>query len=114
MRHPRRADGAGPVVHVRGTISTPNPATLLNPFVEATHKHLAGAGVKAVEVDLRDLEFCNSSGFKSFIHWIQLIQALGEPQRHKLRFKVNPARKWQKTSLLALSCFAVDLTEIVV
>ncbi len=102
-----------PVVQLKGTISTVNPASILNPFVDAAHKELSAAGVKHIDVDLRDLEFCNSSGFKSFIYWIQLIQKLPAPQQYKLRFKTNPQRRWQKTSLLALSCFAVELTEIV-
>ena len=106
-------EAGAPIVQLKGTISTQNPATLLNPFVDGAHKELCGAAVKHVDIDLRDLEFCNSSGFKSFIYWIQLIQKLPKPQQYKLRFKVNPQRRWQKTSLLALSCFAVDLTEIV-
>ncbi len=107
------SEGGAPVVQLKGTISTANPAQILNPFVDAAHKELSAAAVKHIDVDLRDLEFCNSSGFKSFIYWIQLIQKLPQPQQYKLRFKTNPQRRWQKTSLLALSCFAVELTEIV-
>ena len=106
------AGAGGPVVHLKGTISTPNPTTLLNPFVEAAHRELSASGVRHVEVDLRDLEFCNSCGFKALIYWIQLIQDLGEAQRYKLRFKLNPERRWQKTSLLTLSCLAADLAEV--
>ena len=102
----------GPVVQLRGTISTPSPTLIMNPFVEAAHRELSAAGVRHVDIDLSDLEFCNSSGFKSFIYWIQLIEKLDAPQRYKLRFKVNPQRRWQKTSLLTLSCLAPDLIEI--
>ena len=35
-----------------------------------------------------------------------------EAQRYKLRFLASPARKWQRTSLLALSCYAPGLVEI--
>ncbi len=102
----------GPRVAFRGTISTVNPATVLNPFVDRVHAEVSGQGVKQVRVDFRELEFCNSSGFKSFIHWIQRIQELPDAQRYTLRFLSNPARKWQRTSLLALSCYGIATVTI--
>jgi hypothetical protein len=105
-------DASGLKVAFKGTISTVNPAAVLNPFVDAVHTQLSGANVKEIRVDFTELEFCNSSGFKAFIHWIQRVQALPEAQRYKLRFVSSPARKWQRTSLLALSCYAPGLVEI--
>lgn len=105
-------DASGLKVAFKGTISTVNPAAVLNPFVDAVHGQLSGANVKEIRVDFTELEFCNSSGFKAFIHWIQKVQGLPEAQRYKLRFVSSPARKWQRTSLLALSCYAPGLVEI--
>ncbi|HET8733726.1 MAG TPA: hypothetical protein VFM45_08145 [Anaeromyxobacteraceae bacterium] len=105
-------DATGLKVAFKGTISTVNPAAVLNPFVDAVHAQLSGANVKEIRVDFTELEFCNSSGFKAFIHWIQKVQGLPEGQRYKLRFVSSPARKWQRTSLLALSCYAPGLVEI--
>jgi len=101
----------GTRVQFRGTISTVNPASVLNPFVDQVHDHLLKAGAKDVRVDFTELEFCNSSGFKSFIYWIQKIQAAGDKQ-YRLRFISSPARKWQRTSLLALSCYSPSAVEI--
>lgn len=105
-------DATGLKVAFRGTISTVNPAAVLNPFVDAVHGQLSGANVREIRVDFTELEFCNSSGFKAFIHWIQRVQSLPEAQRYKLRFLSSPTRKWQRTSLLALSCYAPGLVEI--
>lgn len=105
-------DAAGLKVQFKGTISTVNPASVLNPFVDAVHGQLLQAGLKEIRVDFQELEFCNSSGFKAFIHWIQKVQAAPEAQRYKLRFLASPARKWQRTSLLTLSCYAPGLVEI--
>jgi hypothetical protein len=105
-------DATGLKVAFKGTISTVNPAAVLNPFVDAVHAQLSGANVKEIRVDFTELEFCNSSGFKAFIHWIQKVQGLPEQQRYKLRFVSSPSRKWQRTSLLALSCYAPGLVEI--
>jgi hypothetical protein len=105
-------DAIGLKLVFKGTISTVNPAAVLNPFVDAVHGKLSAANVKDVRVDFTELEFCNSSGFKAFIHWIQKIQTLPEAGRYKLRFQASPTRKWQRTSLLALSCYAPGLVEI--
>ncbi len=105
-------DATGLKVVFKGTISTVNPASVLNPFVDALHGQLAEAGMKEVRVDFTELEFCNSSGFKAFIHWIQKVQAMPEAHRYRIRFLSSPARKWQRTSLLALSCYAPGLVEI--
>jgi hypothetical protein len=106
------ADAHGARVHFKGTISTVNPAAVLNPFVDAVHAQLVQAGAREVHVDFQELEFCNSSGFKAFIHWIQKVKALPDAQRYRLRFHPSAQRKWQRTSLLALSCYEPGLVEI--
>lgn len=102
----------GARAYFRGTISTLNPASVLNPFVEAVHAHVLESGAKELRVDFTSLEFCNSSGFKSFIYWIELIQKAPEEKRYKLRFVSSKERKWQRTSLLALSCYGVNLVAL--
>jgi hypothetical protein len=105
-------DPQGLRVHFKGTISTVNPAVVLNPFVDAVHAYAIDAGAKELRVDLTALEFCNSSGFKSFIHWIERIQQLPESKRYKLRFLSTKDRRWQRASLLALSCYGVNVVVI--
>jgi hypothetical protein len=105
-------DAQGIRVHFKGTVSTVNPAVVLNPFVDAVHQHALDAGAREVRVDLTQLEFCNSSGFKSFIHWIERIQQTPEPKRYKLRFLSSKDRRWQRASLLALSCYGVNVVVI--
>ena len=85
---------------------------MLNPFVDSVHDQVTKSGAKQVLVDFQELEFCNSSGFKAFIHWIQRIQELPDAQRYTLRFASNPQRKWQRTSLLALSCYGIATVTI--
>jgi hypothetical protein len=105
-------DPRGIRVAFRGTISTVNPGMVLNPFVDAVHDHAVAQRATEVQVDFRDLEFCNSSGFKSFIHWIQRINETPVDGRYQLRFLATASRKWQRTSLLALSCYGVNTVVI--
>ncbi len=68
--------------------------------------------VAEVEVDLRDLEFMNSSCFKSFVSWIGRVQDLEPEMQYRIRFVSNPSMHWQQRSLHALRCFAVELVSI--
>jgi len=69
-------------------------------------------GVKEAVVDLRQLEFMNSSCFKSFVSWINDIQGLEQERRYKIKFLANPKLHWQRRSLTSLRCFAVDLVSV--
>ena len=106
------SEAGQPVVRFKGTVSTPNPALVLNPFVDAVHRAVTAGGAPLVTVDFNGFEFCNSSGFKSFIYWVDQIRSLPKEQQYRLRFTLAPAKRWQRTSLLALTCFAVDIIEI--
>jgi hypothetical protein len=106
------SEAGQPVVRFKGTVSTPNPALVLNPFVDAVHRAVTAEGARLVTVDFNAFEFCNSSGFKSFIYWVDQIRSLPKDRQYRLRFMLSPAKRWQRTSLLALTCFAVDIIEI--
>lgn len=71
-----------------------------------------GQGVKEVIVDLRQLEFMNSSCFKSFVLWLSHVQEYEPDHQYRFRFLSDPNKHWQARSLTALSCFAVDLVHV--
>ena len=75
---------------------------------ELAHERRAGE----VAVDLRKLEFMNSSCFKAFVGWIGQLQEIERERQYKIRFLSDPRLLWQRRSLHALSCFAVDLITI--
>lgn len=68
--------------------------------------------VSEVAVDMRELEFMNSSCFKCFITWLSDLLEQPAEQRYRIRFLSDPSKHWQHRSLRALSCFAVDLVTI--
>lgn len=68
--------------------------------------------VSEVAVDMRDLEFMNSSCFKCLITWLSDLLEQPVERRYKIRFLSDPSKHWQHRSLRALSCFAVDLVTI--
>jgi hypothetical protein len=54
----------------------------------------------------------NSSCFKTFITWIVRVRNLAPDAQYKIRFLSDQEKHWQRRSLGALSCFAVDLIRI--
>lgn len=65
-----------------------------------------------VVVDVRSLEFMNSSCFKAFVSWIGRLQELAPEAQYRIRFLSDQRMLWQRRSLHALSCFAVNLISI--
>jgi hypothetical protein len=84
----------------------------LDVFVKLLHEGAKANATKRVIVDFRELEFMNSSAFKVFVTWIALVKELPPEQQYRLHFVANPNLYWQRRSLAALACFAVDLVTI--
>ena len=75
------------------------------------HQKALELSIPEVRMDLRELEFMNSSCFKSFVSWISEVSDLTVGQ-YRIRFLSNPSILWQRRSLHALSCFAAELVTI--
>ncbi|MBL8972042.1 MAG: hypothetical protein JNK56_15775 [Myxococcales bacterium] len=68
--------------------------------------------VHEARVDMRRLEFMNSSCFKAFITWITVVAHLPPARRHRIRFLCNPALHWQRRSLKAMVHFGNDIVTV--
>jgi hypothetical protein len=84
----------------------------LEGFLVKLHAEAQRLGAKSVAVDFKELQFMNSSCFKSFVSWIGGVQELPADKQYSIRFLSNPEMLWQRRSLHALRCFAVDLISI--
>jgi hypothetical protein len=80
-------------------------------ILNRVHQTAIELGIPEVRVDLRELEFMNSSCFKSFVSWISEVSDMPSGQ-YRIRFLSNPSILWQRRSLHALSCFAAELITI--
>ncbi|EYF06810.1 hypothetical protein [Chondromyces apiculatus] len=76
------------------------------------HTEAQRLGVAQVRVDLRALEFMNSSCLKAFVTWISNVRDAPGEQRYSIHFMSRPEILWQRRSLHALRCFAVDLITV--
>lgn len=82
----------------------------LSNLLPKIHAEAMRLGTKRVVVDFLELEFMNSSCFKSFVTWISMVEEATE--KYRVTFLSNPGMLWQRRSLHALSCFAADLVSI--
>jgi anti-anti-sigma factor len=84
----------------------------LEVFVKKLHREAVKHTATKVVVDFRELEFMNSSCFKIFVAWLAQVRDLEATQQYRIHLLSNPNLLWQRRSLAALSCFAVDLVAI--
>ena len=98
-------------VHLSGNADM-RSALELQDWLHALHVEAGRTRVDEVVIDLRTLEFMNSSCFKGFLSWISEVRDGEAAQQYKIRFLSDPSMLWQRRSLHALSCFAVDLITI--
>ena len=85
----------------------------LEMLLTRAHSEATRLAASEMVIDLRDLEFMNSSCFKCFLSWITDVQELEPDRQYKVKFLSNPQLHWQKRSLHSLRCFAVELITVV-
>lgn len=84
----------------------------LDDYLRAVHDEAKSSKAESVIVDFRALEFMNSSCFKCFVEWLGTVQDLPEGERYKVVFESNRDMHWQRRSLNALRCFAMDVVTV--
>jgi hypothetical protein len=84
----------------------------LDRFLALVHAEAERRSLRDVEVDVRNLEFMNSSCLKCLVGWIGRIQDEPAARQYHISFKSSPDLFWQRRSLHALSCLASELVSV--
>lgn len=84
----------------------------LDDYLRAVHSEATRNHAASVVVDFRALEFMNSSCFKCFVEWLGTVQDLPAAERYQVVFESNRDMHWQRRSLNALRCFAMDVVTV--
>ncbi len=98
-------------VQLGGSAELP-AAAVMSSLVQALHAQARSLEVATVTVDFTNLEFMNSSCFKSLVTWVNDVTELPETKRYKIRFRTNAGIPWQRRSLHALKTMATDLVTV--
>ena len=93
-------------VKVSGTVEMREPGEMLNPYWNMIDEETRRQGIKRVEVDLRDLNFMNSSGILTLVRWITKLKT-SAAYRLVLRYDRNVT--WQRSSIPTLAKLAPDV-----
>jgi hypothetical protein len=73
------------------------------------HSHILAAKITSFTVDVRPLNFVNSSALRVFINWI----SRAERARYKLVFVTNPRVTWHRLNFSVLKSLAPQTVEVV-
>jgi hypothetical protein len=102
-------DGKDIVLRLAGTADVAAQQHL-EPLFVAIHAQVAALGVSRVQVDLRELQFMNSSCIKDVIVWLEKVRVA--EKGYLVTFLSSEARPWQRRSLQALKLFAKGIVSI--
>ncbi len=106
-----RLDDDGLYLALAGTADATTESAL-NALLTRLHGECRQSSACAARIDLRALEFMNSSCFKAFIAWIVAVDRLPAAERYHFRFIYNPAYHWQKRSLRAMVHFGGAIVSV--
>lgn len=101
----------GLTVRLMGNAETASMGDLSG-FLKRLHLSAVEAKISEIVVDLRALEFMNSSCLKAFVSWLNTLEAAPTESQYRVRFIGDDRKHWQNRSLGALACFAVDLIRV--
>jgi len=115
---PLSADGlsitpqmSGDVLRVKmtGAVEMRDPGELLNPYWTGLDDAVRAKSLKRVEVDLRDVNFMNSSGILTLVRWITKAKTHAPDQAYKLVLQYDRNVTWQRTSIPTLAKLAPQI-----
>jgi hypothetical protein len=104
------ADGAIRIRLVGSAESASKPH--LDALLVRVHAEAQRLALHEVVVDVRALDFMNSSCFKAFVTWAGLAEELEHERQYKIRIVSDESKHWQRRSLTALACFAAELIRV--
>jgi hypothetical protein len=84
----------------------------LDRFLRTLHAEAQRRALTEVSVDVRRLEFMNSSCLNSFAWWISALQEQPAEDRYRIVFLSSPTVYWQRRSLSALAGLAGDIISV--
>ena len=96
-------------VKVSGTVEMREPGEVLNPYWTMIDEETRRHGVRRVEVDLRDLNFMNSSGILTLVRWITRAKGHPADAGYTLVLQYDRNVTWQRSSIPTLAKLAPNI-----
>ncbi len=90
-------------VVMSGAVEMRDPGDALNPYWNAIDEQVRERSIKRVELDVRDLNFMNSSGILTLVRWITKLK---NAPAYQLVLEYDRNVTWQRTSIPTLAKLA--------
>lgn len=101
-------DGDTLRVAMSGAVEMRDPGEVLNPYWTLVDEEALRRHLKSVELDVRDLNFMNSSGILTLVRWITRCKSHGSSGYHiVLQYDRNVT--WQRASIPTLAKLAPNV-----
>jgi hypothetical protein len=99
----------GDTLHISmaGAVEMRDPGDVLNPYWTLIDEEAVRRNVKVVELDVRDLNFMNSSGILTLVRWITRCKSHENGYRLVLQYDRNVT--WQRSSMPTLAKLAPNV-----
>ena len=95
-------------IKMSGAVEMRDPGELLTPYWNSIDEQARARSLQRIEVDLRDLNFMNSSGILTLVRWITRCKSHGSNGYHiVLQYDRNVT--WQRSSIPTLAKLAPDV-----
>jgi hypothetical protein len=105
-------DGDTLRVAMSGAVEMRDPGEVLNPYWTLVDEEALRRNLKSVELDVRDLNFMNSSGILTLVRWITRCKSHDSNSYHiVLRYDHNVT--WQRASIPTLAKLAPNMVDSV-
>jgi hypothetical protein len=98
-------------VKLSGVIEDPNVRGWLVPILRNVHDDCVAQKVVDVVLDIRGLTYGNAAVWGSVVEWMRLAREAG-PRRYAIRLRVDPASRWQRIGIAALTALTKDTLTI--
>jgi hypothetical protein len=102
-----RLDGDTLRVAMSGAVEMRDPGDALNPYWTLIDEEALHRGLKVVELDVRDLNFMNSSGILTLVRWITRCKS--HPNGYRLVMRYDHNVTWQRASIPTLAKLAPNM-----
>ena len=86
-----------------------DPGGVLNPYWSRIDEAARAQQMKRVEVDLRDLNFMNSSGILTLVRWITKAKTHAPFDAYKLVLRYDRNVTWQRSCVPTLAKLAPNV-----
>jgi len=96
-------------IRMSGAVEMRDPGELLTPYWNKVDEKAVQQSIRRIEVDMRDLNFMNSSGILTLVRWITKAKTHSTDNAYQLVLQYDRNVTWQRTSIPTLAKLAPDV-----